>query len=90
MTITVSFTDFRNNLSSHLRTLKKGDKVTIRDEKKGEDLLTLAAEKEKEFDWDAHIKWMKNFKPFLTEADVAAYRNRRKRSRARIKRNNYW
>lgn len=60
MTTVVSFTDFRDNLSTHLDYLKKGNKIIIKNAKKGKDVVTLVAEKEKEFDWDEYINFVKS------------------------------
>ena len=70
MTTAVSVTDFRDNFSDYLDLLIRGYKVEVNDAKKGKKLVTLVAEKEEEFDWDAHLKWIRNLKPFLTEGDV--------------------
>lgn len=59
MTTTVSFTNFRDNLSDHLDYLKAGNSIVIRNAKKDEDVLTLMAKKEDVFDWKTHIKWVK-------------------------------
>lgn len=41
MTITVSISDFRNNISDYLACVRAGDKIVLRDEKKNEDVAEL-------------------------------------------------
>lgn len=89
MTTVVSFTDFRENLSKYLDFIASGNKVEINDTKKDKKLVTLVAEKEDKFDWEAYMKFIKNFKPVFTDKDLADYEERRKMSRLRMKRNNW-
>lgn len=84
MTLAVSYTDFRDNLSDHLDYLKRGNKVIIRDAKKGRDILTLVAEKNEEFDWDSHMKWIKTFKPVFTDRGIEDIKRLRRADRKRL------
>ena len=45
MTITVSISDFRNNISDYLAQVRAGDKIVLRDEKKNEDVAELTGKK---------------------------------------------
>jgi|SRR3989344_5374291 len=41
MTVTVSFTDFRDNLSDYARQAKQGTTVIVKDNKRGEELIRV-------------------------------------------------
>lgn len=84
MTLAVSYTDFRDNLSDHLEYLKRGNKVVVRDAKKGKDVVTLVAVEKEEFDWDSHMKWIKTFKPIFTDRDVEDIKRLRRADRKRL------
>ena len=89
MITTVSFTEFRNKLTNYIDLLKNGGEVSIKDAKKGKELVVLVAKKEAEFDWDAHLKWMKDFKPFWTKADDKHLQKIRSVTRKRFKELNW-
>ena len=90
MNVVVSFTDFRNNLSDYFDLIKDGKKeVVVRDEKKGRVIGKLIVAKEKEFDWDEHMEFLKNFKPVFTEKDVEDIKRLRKADRKRLKNLNW-
>lgn len=90
MIITVTVSEFRDNLSKYIDLLrKKGNEVEIKDGRKGNTLLTLVKKKKKRFDWDEHIKFLEDFKPIFTDVDVEKIKELRKRSRRRIKKYNW-
>lgn len=51
MTLTVSISEFRNNMSSYLEKVADGDKLLVRDEKKNKLVSEIIGRKE--FDPDA-------------------------------------
>lgn len=67
---TVTFTDFRKNLPKYFEKLKKNENIKVTDGRSGKEIITLEAKKSEEFDWDEHIKKLKNMKPFLTDKGV--------------------
>jgi PHD/YefM family antitoxin component YafN of YafNO toxin-antitoxin module len=87
--ITVSFTEFRDKLPKYLESLSKGKSVTVMNAKKGKKLVILVAKKEKEFDWDEHMEFVENIKPFWTKEDDEMLRKSRKASVERFKRLNW-
>ena len=70
MTRTVTVSEFRDNLSYYLDLLKKKVAISVTDGRKGIVLVNLVHKDEPEFDWDKHMKWIKNMKPFLTDKDL--------------------
>ncbi|EKE05754.1 MAG: hypothetical protein ACD_19C00182G0082 [uncultured bacterium] len=70
MNYTVSFTDFRKNISNYADMVNAGKSVTVNDEKKGIPLFKIVRADEDNFDWDKYMSWMENFTPFLTDSDV--------------------
>lgn len=48
MTITVSISEFRQNISSYLAKLRTGDTIVLKDEKKGEEVAEIVEKKK----WD--------------------------------------
>jgi len=78
MTKTVTVSEFRDNLSYYLELLKKKVAISVTDGRKGTVLVNLVHKDEPEFDWDAHIKWIKNMKPFLTDEDLKDVKKFRK------------
>ncbi len=89
MTYKVSITDFRNNLTNYIDLALAGKNVTVRDEKKGVDLVKITKADQEDFNWDEHLKWMENFKPILKEVDVKDYEKRRKKTKMRLKKYNW-
>lgn len=70
MNYTVSFTEFRKNISKFSDMVNIGKTVTVNDEKKGISLFKIVKADEDNFDWDEYTKWMDNFKPFITDAGI--------------------
>lgn len=90
MATTVTVSKFRENLSKYIDLVnEKGKRVDIVDGRKGKVMATLTRKKKKEFDWDAYMKFLKNFKPFWTKADDRKIMELRRRSRERLKRLNW-
>ncbi len=56
MNLTVSVSDFRDNLTDYLALLQEGKKVVIKDARKDRSVVELIAKKPESFDWDKHIK----------------------------------
>jgi len=59
MNLTVSVSDFRDNLTDYLSLLQQGKKVIIKDARKNKPLIELTSVKPKQFDWDNYIKEVK-------------------------------
>jgi hypothetical protein len=78
MTKTVTVSEFRDNLSYYLDLLKKKVAISVTDGRKGMVLVNLVHRDEPGFDWDAHMKWIKNMKPFLTDGDLKDMKKFRK------------
>lgn len=57
MTLTVSVSQFRQNIASYIEKAKRGDIVVLKDEKKGQQLVQLVGKKK--FDPDAFGKALK-------------------------------
>lgn len=70
MNYTVSFTDFRKNISKFSDMANMGKTVTVNDEKRGVPLFKIIKADEDNFDWNEYMHWMENFTPFLTDEDV--------------------
>lgn len=88
-TITVTFGNFRDNLSDYFELMKNGNRVSIKDGRKDENIITLFAKEEEKFDWDEHMKWMKSFKPIFTNRDVAEIKKARNATNKRLKKLNW-
>ena len=67
MTITVSISDFRNNISDYLAQVRAGDKIVLRDEKKNEDVAELTGKKK--FDSDKFWKEMRKLAGSISAKD---------------------
>lgn len=78
MNYTVSFTDFRKNISNYADMANSGKSVTVNDEKRGIPMFKIVKADEDNFDWDKYMSWMENFTPFLTDGDVKSMNNFRK------------
>jgi len=89
MITTVSFTDFRENLSEYLSLLARGNEIEINDAKKNQKLLTLVVKKEKDFDWNSYMKFIKNFKPVFTDEDVRGINKAKRATNKRLKELNW-
>lgn len=90
MTYTVTFSEFRKQLKKYIDLINTGNTVEITDGRNGKKLTTLKATDDKDdFDWDEHIEWMKNFKPFWTDEDEKLRLESRKIGRERRKRLNW-
>ncbi|MEK7168507.1 MAG: hypothetical protein AAB778_00670 [Patescibacteria group bacterium] len=70
MNYTVSFTDFRKNMINYADMANSGKSVTVNDERRGIPLFKIVKADEDNFDWDEYMKWIDNFKPFLTDNGV--------------------
>ena len=80
MTITVSISDFRQNLSDYITKVKEGDTIVLKDEKKGEELAHVNPVKKSTIgDLLAYVKkngpifTTKNHPEWRTKKDVAAW-----------------
>lgn len=64
MTTTVSYSEFRKNLSKYIDLLHKdGAKVSLEDARTGKKLITLGKVDDKaDFDWDEYMKLLENIK----------------------------
>lgn len=61
MSITVKISDFRNNLADYLDLIReKGGSVLIKDGRRDEVVGELIKPKEKEFDWDEYMEFVKS------------------------------
>jgi hypothetical protein len=87
----VNFTEFRENLANYLEFIyKKGGKVTVTDGRSKKILAKLKSnKKKKDFDWDKHLEWIKNMKPFFTNEDVKAIKRARAATKRRFKELNW-
>ena len=70
MNYSVSYTDFRKNISKFSDMVNMGKTVTVNDEKRGISLFKIVKADEDNFNWDEYMKWMENFTPFLTDKGV--------------------
>lgn len=70
MNYTVSFSDFRKNISKFSDMVSMGKTVTVKDEKRGVSLFKIVKADEDNFNWNEYTEWMDNFKPFITDAGV--------------------
>jgi antitoxin (DNA-binding transcriptional repressor) of toxin-antitoxin stability system len=59
MNLTVSVSDFRDNLTDYLSLLQQGKKVIVKDARKDKPLVELTSVKPEQFDWDNYIKEVK-------------------------------
>ena len=88
--LTVTVSEFRNNLADYLELIRKNKRVSITDGRRGKVLVTLKKEKKVEFDWDEHMKFIESIGGKLfTDKDVEAIKDLRRRSRQRAKRLNW-
>ena len=61
MNVVVSISDFRNNLSDYIDLIREGDKsVEVVDKKKDMVVGLFVAKKEKEFNWDEYMKFIRS------------------------------
>lgn len=90
MATTVTVSKFRENLSKYIDLVnEKGKRVDIVDGRKGKVMATLTRKKKKEFDWDAYMKFLKNFKPVFTDKDVEDIKKAREATNKRMKELNW-
>lgn len=87
MNYTVSFTNFRKNIIDYANMANDGKVVTVNDEKKGIPLFRIIKADKPEFDWGPKLRWMKNFKPFLSDESVNDMKKFRKSFDSRFKLN---
>ena len=88
--LTVTVSEFRNNLADYLELIRQKKRVSITDGRRGKVLVTLKKEKKVEFDWDEHMKFIESIGGKLfTDKDVEAIKDLRRRSRQRAKRLNW-
>ena len=59
MNLTVSVSDFRNNLTDYLELLREGKKVVIKDARKDKTKVELTASEPSGFNWDNYLKEVK-------------------------------
>lgn len=78
MNYTVSYTDFRKNISNYADMASSGKSVTVNDEKRGIPMFKIVKADEDNFNWDKYMLWMENFTPFLTDGDVKSMNKFRK------------
>lgn len=67
MTMTVSISDFRDDISGYLDRVKRGDTVVIKDEKKDEEIAEIKAKKK--FDPIAYRRMLKRVSGTFTARD---------------------
>lgn len=90
MTTVVSYSEFRKNMAAYLDLVREeGHVVKIKDAKRGKIIAEVKAPSEAQFDWDAHMKFMENFKPVFTDKDVEQIKELRRKDRERIKKSNW-
>lgn len=90
MTTKVTVSEFRENLSKYIDLVQeKKRKVDIVDGRKGKILATLIKKKKKEFDWDKHMEFLKNFKPFWTEEDTKHLKKLRRNDKEKLRKLNW-
>lgn len=77
MTITVSISQFRQNIASYIEKAKQGDTVILKDEKKGQQLVQLVGRKKfdpiafgKALEAAAGVFTAKNHPEWRTKRDV--------------------
>lgn len=77
MTITVSISQFRQNIASYIEKAKQGDTVILKDEKKGQQLVQLVGRKKfdpiafgKALEAAAGVFTAKNHPEWKTKRDV--------------------
>lgn len=75
MTITVSISDFRQNISDYLARVKAGDTVILKDEKKDEDVAQLIGTKK--FDPVAFGKALKKAAGVFTAKNHPEWRTKK-------------
>lgn len=75
MTITVSISDFRQNISDYLARVKAGDTVILKDEKKNEEIAQLTGTKK--FDSDAFGKALRKAAGVFTAENHPEWRTKR-------------
>ncbi|OGM77649.1 hypothetical protein A2188_01390 [Candidatus Woesebacteria bacterium RIFOXYA1_FULL_43_9] len=78
MTTKVTFTEFRNDLSTYLSLMiNEGRKVEITDGRTGKTLLKIIKDDEPDLDWDSHLQKLEGMKPFITDKDVKGMKKAR-------------
>jgi len=60
MNYTVSYTDFRKNMSDYADMAIAGKSVTVRDEKRGIPIFKIVKADKEDFDWDEYVKFVKS------------------------------
>ena len=90
MTTTATVSEFRENLSKYIDLVnEKGKKIHIIDGRKGKVLAEIRKPskkpKKKEFDWDKHMEFVRNFKPIFTNEDVKQLKKGRQADEKRFR-----
>lgn len=75
MTITVSISDFRNNISDYLAQVRAGDTIVLKDEKKGKEIAQII--KKKEFDLQSFKKTLRRVAGTFTAENHPEWRTKR-------------
>ncbi len=75
MTITVSISDFRNNISDYLAQVRAGNRIVLRDEKKNEDVAELTGKKK--FDLQSFKKTLRRVAGTFTVENHPEWRTKR-------------
>lgn len=75
MTITVSISEFRNNISDYLAYVRAGDKIVLRDKKKNEDVAELVGKKK--FDYKEYKAMLKRVAGTFTAKKHPEWRTRK-------------
>ena len=75
MTITVSISEFRQNISDYLEQAKAGDIIVLKDEKRGKEVAQITGKKE--FDPKRFWKTLKKHAGMLTAENHPEWRTKR-------------
>ena len=75
MTITVSISDFRQNIADYLARVKAGDTLILKDEKKNEDVAEVTGKKK--FDSKRFWDTLKRNTPVFTAKNHPEWRTKR-------------
>lgn len=75
MTITVSISQFRQNVSDYIAKAQRGDKIIIKDEKKGQQVAEMVGKKK--FDMDSFKKTLNRVAGVFTAENHPEWRTKR-------------
>lgn len=75
MTITVSISQFRQNISDYLEKAKAGNIIVLKDEKKGEEVAQVVGKKQ--FDLDSFKKTLRKVAGTFTAENHPEWRTKR-------------